>query len=46
MPYRNDIEEASDDGEDTRGDKQTPEGETQRILASRLLVHVAEHVQP
>jgi hypothetical protein len=42
---RDDVEEADNDGEDARGEKQPPEGQAQRRLARRLLVHVAEHVQ-
>lgn len=43
--YRNDIEEADDDGQDAGSNKQTPEGETQRLLARCLLVHVAEQIE-
>ena len=46
VTYRNDVKEANDDGKDTRSKEQTPEWQTQRLLACSLLVHVAEHIEP
>lgn len=40
-----DVEEANDNGQDTRSDEQAPERQSERLLARGLLVHVTEHVE-
>lgn len=40
-----DVEEANDNGQDTRSNKQAPERQSERLLARSLLIHVTEHVE-
>lgn len=44
--YSNDVEEADHNCKDARRDQEPPEGQSERLLACSLLVHVAQHVEP